>query len=153
MNETEDPRVMRLKTPEDCEAFALNVVAKYPDLAKQARRRGVQLRAARYGAKTEAEMESVQAVFAFEEVRSQMRGKRVRASRTWQAIKRDGILPTVEKVVARARETEAYEALMEAGMSDYTFEAVVVRHPDSFSAQALGQARARLDRDRAEVGE
>jgi len=147
MSEFEDPLVTRLKTPADCESFASNVAAKHAGLARQARRRGVQLRAASYGAKTAAETEAVQAVFAFEEVRSQFRGKKVRASRTWQAIKRDGILPTVEKVVARPRETEAYDALIEAGMSDFTFEAVVMRHPDAFSPQALIHARMRLQGD------
>jgi len=86
-------------------------------------------------------------VFAFEEVRSQFRGKRVRASRTWNDINKDGILQTVEKLVARPRETEGYDFLIEAGMSDFTFEAVVMRHPDAFSPQALTQARERLLRD------
>ena len=86
----------------------------------------------------------MQAIYAFEEVQSQARGKKVRASRTWQSIKRDGILPTVEKVVAKRRATEAYDALIEAGMSDFTFEAVVVNHPEAFLATTVENAKARL---------
>lgn len=140
-----DPKVSRLKTPEDCESFAQNVEKAHPDLAKQARRYGVELRATAYGAKSDAEREALQAVFAFEEVRSQARGKRVRASRTWQSIKREGILPTVEKVVAKRKVTEAYDALVDAGMSDFTFEAVVLKHPGAFSAEAIANARTRLE--------
>lgn len=139
-----DYRVQRLKSPEDCESFAKNVEVKHPDLAKQARRRAVELRAAKYGASTDAEQEALQAIYAFEEVRSQAAGRRVRASRTWQSIQRNGILPTVERVVIRRTATEAYEALVEAGMHDFTFEAVVLRHPDCFSPEAVEHARVRF---------
>lgn len=139
-----DPTVERLKSPEDCEQYAKNVEAKRPDLAKQARRRAVELRALQYGANTDAERDALQAVYAFEEVRSQEAGRRVRASRTWQSIQRHGIIPTVERVVGRRTVTEGYDALVNAGMEDFTFEAVVLRHPDVFSAEARDQASARL---------
>ena len=54
-----DYRVVRLKTPEDCEGFALNVDKKHPDLAKQARRRAVELRAGAHGATSDAEVEAL----------------------------------------------------------------------------------------------
>ena len=141
-----DPKVFRLTAPEDCESFAQNVEKSHPELAKQARRRGVELRATAYGAKTDAEREALRAIFAFEEVQSQARGKKVKASRTWQSIKRDGILPTVEKVVAKRTGTEAYEALIKAGMADFTFEAVVLNHPQAFSLSTVANAKLRLGR-------
>src|SRR5215207_755972 len=92
-----DPTVARLKTPEDCEQYAKNVEAKHPELAKQARRRAVDLRSLKYGANTEVEREALRCIYAFEEARSQQTGKRAYASRTWQSVTRNGILPTVDR--------------------------------------------------------
>ncbi len=139
-----DPRIARLKTPEDCEQFAKNVESEHPDLARLARRRAVELRALKYGAKTEVEREALQCIYAFEEARSQETGKRARANRTWQSITKNGILPTVDKVVARRKATEGYDALVAAGLEDFTFEAVVLKFPDHFSTEAVAQARLRL---------
>jgi hypothetical protein len=139
-----DSSVLRLKTPEDCEQYAKNVEVKHPVLAKQARRRAVELRAEKYGAKSEVEQEALRCIYAFEEARSQQTGKRARANRTWQSIQRNGILPTVDRVVARRKATEGYDALVEAGLDDFTFEAVVLKYPKSFSAEAVAQAKARL---------
>jgi hypothetical protein len=139
-----DHRVSRLKTPEECAQFAKNVEKSHPELAKQARRWAVELRALKYGATTEAERDALQAVYAFEEVRSQETGKKARASRTWQSIERNGILATVESIVSRKTATPGYDALVEAGMEDFTFEAVVLRHKEAFSAEAVAQAEARL---------
>jgi hypothetical protein len=41
-----DERIARLKTADECEQFALNVQDRLPELARDARRRGVELRAA-----------------------------------------------------------------------------------------------------------
>jgi len=140
-----DPRVDRLKTPEDCEQFAKNVEGKHPALAKLARRQAVELRAHRYGATTELEREALRCIYAFEEAKSQLTGKRARAHRTWQSVQRHGILSTVERVVARRTATDGYDALVAAGMADFTFEAVVLKYPNSFSAAAVAQAKSRLN--------
>ena len=42
------------------------------------------------------------------------------------------------------KETSGYTALAEIGMRDFAFEAVVIRHPDSFSADAVARSRERL---------
>jgi len=55
-----DERVLRLKNPKDCEQFAKNVEAKLPELAREARRRAIELRAAEYNAQSEAEREALQ---------------------------------------------------------------------------------------------
>lgn len=139
-----DHRVLRLKSPEDCESFATNVLKSHPELAKEARRRAVELRADRYGAKSDVEREALQAIYAFEEVKSQTQKRRARASRTWQSIERNGIVATVENVVRRRTATDGWDSLIEAGMDDFTFEAVVVRHPEAFSTEAVEQAKKRL---------
>jgi hypothetical protein len=72
-------------------------------------------------------------------------GKKTRASRTWQSIQRHGTLKTVERVVSRRKSTDGYDALVEMGMDDFTFEAVVLRHQTLFQSETIERARARLD--------
>ena len=139
-----DPKVSRLKTPEECESFIHNVKATHPDLVLQARRRAVELRAAAFGAKTEAEQDAIQAVYAAEAALTHKNGKKTRASRTWQSIERWGIIQAVERVVTRRKETEGYQILAELGMLDHSFEAVVLRHPSAFSAEAVESSKVRL---------
>ena len=141
-----DARVAKLKTLEECENFAANARARgYPDLAAQVRERVVQLRADAHGAKGEVELECLQAVYAYEEVLSAPKGRRQPASRTWQMIRRLGILPAVEKVVSRREESNGFTALAAMGLKDYAFEAVILRHPSHFSAEAVSRARQRLN--------
>ena len=140
-----DDRVKKLKTPEDCERFAKNV-AKLDrlDLAQEAKIRALELRAESFGATSDAERECLQAVYAYEEVLTLKNGKKTKASRTWQMIKTHGILPAVERAVNRSQETAGYTALLEMGLEDYAFEAVVVKYPDLFSEAALERCNERI---------
>jgi hypothetical protein len=135
-----------LKTPEECEQFAINVQARLPELALAARRRSVELRAAAHGAITTVEREALEAVYAYERVQSTKRGKKVYASRTWQMIKRHGIIAAVERAVNRDADTAGYTALVEMGMQDFAFEAVILRHPEVFSEEAVSRSTERLKR-------
>ncbi|PKL46206.1 MAG: hypothetical protein CVV39_07535 [Planctomycetes bacterium HGW-Planctomycetes-1] len=139
-----DERISKLTTPEECEQVAINVEAWLPELAREARRRAVELRAASHGATSEAEREALEAIYAYEKVLSAKRGKNVRASRTWQMIKRHGIIIAVDRAVNRPKETTGYKALVDMGMQDFAFEAVVCRHPDLFSPEALKRSQDRL---------
>src|SRR5438132_10000558 len=104
-----DERVTRLKTPEECEQFIINVQARLPELAQQARRRAVELRAAAHGATRAVEKAALQAVYAYEQtLLRKHNGKKVGASRTWQMIKRRGILEAVERAVNRKSATAGY---------------------------------------------
>jgi hypothetical protein len=140
-----DERVARLATPDECAQFIINVSDTDPELAQQARVRGVQLMAAAYGARTVPEQEALEAVYAYEAVLSRKRGKKVRASRTWQMIKRHGILPAVERAVDRTDETAGYTALVEMGLQEFAFEAVILRHPGTFSESAVRRSAKRLE--------
>jgi hypothetical protein len=142
-----DEVITKFKTPESCEQFALNVEARSPERAQAARRRAVELRAAAHGASNDAEREALEAVYAYERVLSGTHGKKTRASRTWQMIERHGIIATVERVVSRSADSAGYAALVKLGLQDMAFEAVVLRHPDLFSAQAVARSNERL-RDR-----
>lgn len=141
----DDDPVLKLKTPEACEQFAINVEERgKPELALAARRRAVELRAAAHGAKTTAEREALEAVYAYERTLFMKHHKNIRASRTWRMIARRGIIPAVEHVVTRNDESTGYTALVQMGMADKAFESVVLRHQDVFSAEAIRCSNARL---------
>lgn len=145
-----DPHVAKLTTPEECDQFILNVAEDHPDLALQATRRSVELLAERKGAKTETERDALRAVYAYEAVRTKIDGKKFRASRTWPMIDRHGIIGAVERLVKRKEDTAGYRALAKMNLMDYSFEAVVLRHPDQFSEEASKHCGARLAKYEAE---
>lgn len=133
-------------TPEECERFAKNALERNRrDLADEARKKAVELRAQAHGAKTQAERECLEAIYAYEEVLTAKNGRRTRASRTWQMLKRHGILGAVERAVNREAETAGYTALLEMGLQDYAFEAVVIRYPELFSPETVQRSKARAD--------
>jgi hypothetical protein len=141
-----DDRVKKLDTPEKCAIFAKNCIERgREDLALEANERAIQLRAEAYGAETDAEREALEAVYAYEEVLRVKNGKKTRAGRTWQMIKRHGIIGAVERAVNRPIETQGYIALLEMGLEDYAFENVILRHPALFSEQAVNISRARIE--------
>lgn len=145
-----DERIARLTTPDECERVASNVELRDPDLARKARRRAVELCAASHGAIDAVEREALEAVYAYEKVLSATKGKKIRASRTWQMIDRHGIINAVERAVNRKKETAGYKALVDMGMRDFAFEAVVCRHPSYFSPEALKHSQDRLKEWEAE---
>ena len=140
-----DERVTNLKTPEHCEIFAKNARAKdRADLADQARMWAIQLRAAAYGAESQTEIEALEAVHAYEETLPKKNGKRARATRIWQMIRRHGIIEAVNRVVARKDDAIGYILLKKKGMEDLSFEAVVLRYPQIFSEEAVSHAEKRI---------
>ncbi|MCX7009284.1 MAG: hypothetical protein NTY53_18900 [Kiritimatiellaeota bacterium] len=144
-----DKRIERLKTSEECDQVVINATKRGElELAQAAYRRGVELLAAKYGAKygvtNEVEIETLQALCAYEKVLEEKHGKRVRAARTWQMIKTHGILGAIERAVNRQDDASGYKALVEMGMTDLAFEAVVCRHPDMFKAETVKRAQERL---------
>ena len=148
-----DERVQRLTTPEECEQFILNVQKDFPDLAIQARRRGVELRAAKHGAQTVAEREALRAVYAYEACLTKKNGRKTRASRTWPMIEKHGIIEAVERAVNRKAETQGYSILTEMGMQDFAFEHVVLRYPELFSQKAIERSKERVEQMNSEDAE
>lgn len=140
-----DPRAAKLKTPKECEIFAKNARERgAPELADEARQRAVQLRAEAHGATTDVERECLEAVYAYEEVLSAQKGKKVRAGRTWPMIDEYGVIPAVERIVMKRQESVGFTALAEMGLEDFAFEAVILRHPEHFTAAAVARSRERL---------
>jgi len=60
-------------------------------------------------------------------------------------IKKHGILPAVERAVNRSQETAGYTALLEMGLEDFAFEAVVVKYPELFSKEAVARCEERIE--------
>ena len=139
-----DHRVQKIKTPEECEIFARNAIkGGRLDLAQEARVRAIRLRAEAHGAKTDAEREALAAVYAYEEILTQRNGKRTKATRTWQMIKRHGVIEAVERAVNRPNVTLGYKSLLDVGLQDYAFEAIVLKYPSLFSEGAVQRCRER----------
>lgn len=82
-------------------------------------------------------------IFALEGTLAEERGTTVRLSRTRQKIARDGEALTVAHLVVKPP-SDGFRMLKERNMLDYTFEAVALRHPASFSEQVIVAARTRL---------
>ena len=61
-------------------------------------------------------------------------------------IRRHGIIGATERAVNRADETVAFSALREAGLSQFAFEAVILRHAPLFSEAAVERARKRMSK-------
>ena len=140
-----DTRIAKLKTPEECANFAKNALDRgHPELAVFAKRRSLELRAETYGATTEVERECVEAVFAYQETLAVKNGRKQSASRTWPMLAKYGIIEAVERVVKRKAEALGYTALVEMGLQEYAFEAVILRHPSSFSAEAVQRSKERM---------
>ena len=140
-----DDVVKKIDTPEKCAIFARNARQRgREDLAQEALKHAIELKAAKHNAVTAAEKEALQAVYAYEETLRVKRGKNIRAIRTWQMIERHGIIEAVERAVKRPTETQGYTSLVSMGLQDFAFEAVILRFPDVFSSEAIAVSRARL---------
>lgn len=140
-----DPRVAKLTTPKECEIFARNARARdREDLAIEAKHRAIQLNAKAYGSETGAELECLESVYAYEQVLSAHAGKPTKAKRTWQLIKRHGILAGIEREVERGDDTFEYDGLVSQGLEKYAIEAVVLRYPNLFSGPIVSKSEERM---------
>jgi len=140
-----DDRVIRLKSPEDCEQFARNALERNrPDLANEAWKKAIKLRAETYGAKTQLKKDCVGALYAYEEVMIAKNLRKTRRSILWQVAERHGPVRAVERAVIHGVETPLHTELLKMGLQDYAFEAVVVRYSLLFSVQAVRRSRKRV---------
>lgn len=141
---TDEQRALSAKTPEEAESLEANALkGGNKTLAQLARRRGIELRARinGQGAITDIEHECVESVYALEKCS----GKR--ANYTWRMLKARGILPAVEQLVTKKQESPGYTKLAELGLQRYAFEAVVLRHKDAFTPEAVAASLKRLGPD------
>ena len=90
------------------------------------------------------EAEAFAAVYAYEALLTRRNGKKTRATATWQAVRRYGIIEAVQSAVNRPPEEPGTLTLRDLGLEDLAFEALVMRHEASFSAAAIEASKARL---------
>ena len=129
--------VLRIKDPELCYVFARNAIDRgHPELALQAYRRAVDLRAEQHDTSSEAERSALRAIYAYEEALSYSKGKRTRATGTWQLVNRHGVLAALIKRLHSRDNENVLPVLQELGMEDYSFSAVHEAHPDAFGQLA-----------------
>jgi hypothetical protein len=96
----------------------------------------VDLRAERAGASSEVEFAALRAIFAYEEALSYTKGKRTRATGTWQMVNRSGLIPAIARRLASGVDTSVDQTLKELGMEDYSFAAVQEGYPEFFGRMA-----------------
>ena len=129
--------VERIHEPDLCYVFARNATRRgHPELALQAYRRAVDLRAQQHGAESEAELAALRAIYAYEEALSYSRGKRTRATGTWQMVNRNGLLHTIHRRLQSSSSEEVAPILKELGMEDYSFAAVARNFPQEVQQAA-----------------
>jgi hypothetical protein len=142
-----DPRVEKLRTPQDCAAFIANARERgRDDLVKEAYQRAVALRADAYGPKSPLERQCIEAIYAYEEVLSARAGRRIAATKTWQVVRLSGPFTAIDKAVGRKEDESVYPALVAMGLEKFAFESIVIAHPDEFGFEAVQQSRARVAR-------
>ncbi len=129
--------VMRINKPELCYVFAKNAIDRgHPELALQAYRRAVDLRAAQHVTDSDAEEAAIRAIYAYEEALSYRKGKRTRATGTWQLVNRKGVFSALAQRIQSRSTPDLTPVLIELGMEDYSFSATIKAHPQAFEALA-----------------
>jgi hypothetical protein len=140
-----DYRVERLRTPAECEIFAKNARARnHPELALAAQRKAIDLQVSTHETASAVEAEALAAVYAYEALLTRRNGKKTRATATWQAVRRYGIIEAIQRAVSRPVEEPGTVTLRDLGLEDLAFEALVLRHEASFSPAAIEASKARV---------
>lgn len=129
--------VERIQKPELCYVFATNATRRgHPELALQAYRRAVDLRAEQHETESETDRDALRAIYAYEEALSFNKGKRTRATGTWQMVNKNGLLSAIHRRLQSGSSNDVMPALQELGMEDYSFEAFAQRHPEAVEQAA-----------------
>ncbi|HAX93262.1 MAG TPA: hypothetical protein DCY25_04815 [Bacteroidales bacterium] len=136
-----DEIIRLLKTPEECEQIARLFV----ELSNQARRKAIELRALSHGNERKVETELLKAIYAYEDVLAEKNKRRTKASRTWQMVKRHGIIEAAQRAANRPIDAPGYKTLVERGLEDLTFEAIIVRFPENFKKEVVEVSKRRLE--------
>ena len=133
--------IRRLRTPEQCRAYAANAKRLGRDeLVPHCLLQEAELLAARKSIAVTSELERrlVRDMCLIEH----MSGKPL--SRTWPMIKRYGFIGTVERIVTRPGPSSGFDLAVKNGVPEATFEQAVLDNPSLFSQEAVTAARQRI---------
>ena len=143
-----DDIVANRKTVDECRKLEANAERlERPEIAKQCRQRAIQIQAADYVGADEIsapEMEAIEALMAYERILTDKNGRKTRASRTRKMFDTHGIIKGVERAVVRPAATEGFASLIESGLEQHAFEAVILRNEADFSDEAVAMSRERM---------
>ncbi len=129
--------VTRIKDPDLCYVFARNATKRgHPELALQALRRAVDLRTEAHDPMDDIERAGLKAIYAYEEALSHQKGKRTRATGTWQMVNREGVIAALAKRLQSRSGSDVSATLEELNLADYSFQAVRAAYPEAFEAAA-----------------
>ena len=84
------------------------------------------------------------AIHAIEEMKREQSGKTIRLSYLRRDIDRLGLIPAIDRLVAKPGASERYDELRELGHPELTAEAVVLKYAADFSEDAIARAQERL---------
>jgi len=85
-----------------------------------------------------------EAIAAYEQTLHEKHGRKVGASRTRQKIKNKGVYQSLIEWSQLHGNRPGFHALIEAGLSEFTAEAVVIRFADRFPADVVENCRETL---------
>ena len=91
-----------------------------------------------------AEYDLWSVIHAIEEMKRREAGRRIRLTYLRRDIEKLGLLPAVDKLVAKPGSSERFEELIAQGFPELTAEAVVVAHPTRFGGEARMRSEERL---------
>ena len=140
-----EDRIARLRTSQDARNLARNARRLgHLELEAEALKRANELRAIEDGYTSPAQQAIAVALYTYEEQQSRSKGRTFRANRTRQMLGKHGALAAAERMVLQRQPSTGFEVLEDAGLQELSFEAIVDRFPEEFSAAAVEAARARL---------
>ena len=84
-------------------------------------------------------------ISVFEELLTKENGRTSRAARTREKVKRVGVVQTLNDLAASSKPSEGFRRLVDAGLSDFLFEYLVLENPDRFTSLAVTTAGNRLE--------
>ena len=120
--------VTRIEKAELCYVFADNALRRgRQDLAIEAYRHAVDLRADAHTDITDDERLALKAFYAYEEALSFGERRRKRATGTWQLVKKHGIIIALKKRLASRSVDDMDARLKQLKMEDYSIRAVAQR--------------------------
>ncbi len=96
-------------------------------------------------AEGELDRDVMKAIAALEQLHFERLGRKLSATTTRKALVRNGAVKLVGDLATRTEPSEGFERLIAAGLPEFTFEAVLLKHETRFEADAVTKARTRLE--------